>query len=190
MQRNGGEEAHVKERVRKAGAVISLVWGIGKRRFAENWERRIWLCERLVGTVMEYGAEIWGWLDWREVEAMQERWIKWTLGMDWCTPGYMVREEIGKDKFRLAAGKRAVGFEKKLEEGKGGIWAKKCFWEIKGRVKEGRELKGWEKERKKFFEVRGRKVEEMEERRERGERVYEGLEQKNRVAEGGKIGKD
>lgn len=32
--------------------------------------------------VMEFGAEIWGWRKWREVEAMQERWIKWTLEID------------------------------------------------------------------------------------------------------------
>lgn len=49
---------------------------------------------------------------------MQERWIRWTLGVDWCTPGYLVREKIEKDKFRLGAGKRAVRFEMKLEEGR------------------------------------------------------------------------
>lgn len=36
---------------------------------------------------MEFGAEIWGWREWREVEAIQER-IRWTLGVDWYTPGY------------------------------------------------------------------------------------------------------
>lgn len=35
--------------------------GVGKRRCTGDWERRIWLCERLVRTVevrMEFGAEI------------------------------------------------------------------------------------------------------------------------------------
>lgn len=50
----------MKERIKKAGAVIRQVWGIGKRRFTGDWERRIWLCERLVGTVMSYGVKIWG----------------------------------------------------------------------------------------------------------------------------------
>lgn len=58
VKTNGGQEAQVKERIKKAGAVIRQVWGIGKRRFAGNWERRIWLCERLVGTVMSYGVKI------------------------------------------------------------------------------------------------------------------------------------
>lgn len=82
MQRNGGQAAHMRERVRKAGTLIRQVWGIGKRRFAGDWARRIWLYERLLGTVMEYGAEIWGWRERRKVEAMQERWLRWTLGVD------------------------------------------------------------------------------------------------------------
>lgn len=53
MQRKGGQEAHVRERVKKAGALIRQVWRIEKRRFAGDWVRRIWIFERLVGTVME-----------------------------------------------------------------------------------------------------------------------------------------
>lgn len=33
MQRSGGQQAHVREKVRRAALVISQVWGIGKRRF-------------------------------------------------------------------------------------------------------------------------------------------------------------
>lgn len=50
---------------------------------------------------MEYGAVIWGWKERREVETMQERWIRWTLGVDWCIPGYIMKEEIKKDEFRV-----------------------------------------------------------------------------------------
>jgi len=31
---------------------------------------------------MDFSAEIWWWREWKEVEAMQERWIRWTLGVD------------------------------------------------------------------------------------------------------------
>lgn len=34
MQRNGGQDSHVREGVRKAGALVRQIWGIGKRRFA------------------------------------------------------------------------------------------------------------------------------------------------------------
>lgn len=41
-------------------------------------------------------------------------------------PEYIIREEIKKDKCRLGAGKRAVKLEMKLEEGRGGMLARKC----------------------------------------------------------------
>lgn len=110
--------------------------GNGKEKIRERLdEKDMVICERLVETVLEYGAEIWGWKERREVEAMQERWIRWTLGVDWCTLGYMVREELGKNKFRIRAGRRAVGYEKKLEEGKGGSLARKCYKEVKKRIR-------------------------------------------------------
>lgn len=58
MQRNGGQEAHVKERIRKAATIMVRVWGIGKRRFGRDWGRRIWLFNRLVWTVMGFGVEV------------------------------------------------------------------------------------------------------------------------------------
>ena len=33
FKRNGGQEAHIRDRVRKAAAVIRQAWGIGKRKF-------------------------------------------------------------------------------------------------------------------------------------------------------------
>ena len=36
MQRNGGQEAHIKERVKRAAVVMRQVWGIGKRRFGRG----------------------------------------------------------------------------------------------------------------------------------------------------------
>lgn len=54
LQRNGGQEAHVRERIRKAAMIMGRVWGIGKRRFGRDWGRRVWLCNRLVWMV------IWG----------------------------------------------------------------------------------------------------------------------------------
>jgi len=36
------------------------------------------------------------------------------------TGGYMVREELKREKLRGRAGRKAWGFEKRLEEGKGG----------------------------------------------------------------------
>jgi len=54
LQKNGGQEVHVKERMKKAAAVMGEVWSIGKRRFEGNWSRRLWLFDRLIWMVLSY----------------------------------------------------------------------------------------------------------------------------------------
>lgn len=68
LQRNGVQKAQIKERVRRAAAVMREIWGIGKKRFGKDWEKRIWLFDRLVWTVLGYGVEIWGWKERQRVE--------------------------------------------------------------------------------------------------------------------------
>lgn len=104
-KRNEGNEMHRKERVRKARVVMRQIWGIGKRRFGKDWKKRLWLWDRLVWAVMSYGTELWGWRDWKEIEGLQERFLRWTLGVDWCTPGYLLREELQRTKLRTRTGK-------------------------------------------------------------------------------------
>lgn len=47
IQRNGDQEAQVRERMAKAAVIMGQVWGIGKRRFEEDWKRRIWIFDTL-----------------------------------------------------------------------------------------------------------------------------------------------
>lgn len=155
MQKNGGQEAHIKERVKKAAAVMGRVWGIGKKRYGRDWGKRLWMFDRLVWTVMGYGVEIWGWKERDSIERLEERYLRWVLGLDWSTPGYMVREEIQRDKLRSRAGRRAWAYEKRLDEGKGSGLARKCVEEIRARGRVGRVGLGWEEERKMFVEHRG-----------------------------------
>lgn len=44
---NGGQEAHIRDRVRKGAMLLGQVWGIDKRRFGKDWGRRIWLFDKL-----------------------------------------------------------------------------------------------------------------------------------------------
>ncbi|KAL6418256.1 hypothetical protein ACFW04_012239 [Cataglyphis niger] len=110
MQRNGGQEAQIKDRLRKGAAVMSQVWGIGKRKFKNDWRRRLWLFDKLVWTVMGYGVEIWGWRERKELEKLQKRYLRWVLGVEWGTPGYMVREVLQREKLKERAGRKAWGF--------------------------------------------------------------------------------
>lgn len=71
----------------------------------KNWERRIWLFDTLIWTVMGYRTEVWR--ERKEIERVHERYLKWTFGLNWRTPGYMVKNEVEREKMRGRARKRA-----------------------------------------------------------------------------------
>lgn len=58
---------------------------------------------------------------------MHERFFRWTMGVDWNCPWYMVREEVGREKIVLRQRKRAIGLENKLEHGRGSDIARECL---------------------------------------------------------------
>lgn len=92
----------------------------------------------------------------------------------------LVREKLQREKLGGWAGKRAWGFERRLEEEKGSELARKCLREMKERAKEDRANSDWEKGRRKFFEDRGIRVEKMERRCGAGELEYRELENRDR----------
>ncbi|KAL6417093.1 hypothetical protein ACFW04_012989 [Cataglyphis niger] len=57
-------------------------------------------------TVIGYGVEIWGWGERKVLERLQERYLRWVFGVEWETPGYMVREELQREKLRSRTGRR------------------------------------------------------------------------------------
>jgi hypothetical protein len=105
--------AQVREVVRKANKVVGCVWGIGERMWGGEFGRRMMMFESMVESVLMYGAEIWGWKE-QEVERVQEKYLRWVLGVDRETPGYIVREECKRSKLRVKAGKRAAKFEDRM----------------------------------------------------------------------------
>lgn len=78
------------------------------------------------------------------------------------TPGYMVMEEILRDKLRGRAERRTWAYERRLEEGKGSVLARKCLEEIRERGLSGKVNTGWEEERREFFEHRGWNLEKID----------------------------
>ena len=46
----------------------------------------------LIKSVFMYGSEIWGWRKYEEIEKVQEKYLKWTLGFEKYTPEYIVTE--------------------------------------------------------------------------------------------------
>lgn len=61
------------------------------------------------------------------------------MGVEERTPGYLVKEELQRNKLWGRAGRRAMAFKKKLNEGKGSEQARRC-WEEK-KDTQGRENK-------------------------------------------------
>lgn len=87
--------------------------------------------------------------------------------MDRRTPGYLLREELQRDKLRGRAGLRAWGFEERIKRDKGSKLARDCLEEIKKRAEKGKHLSSWEKERYTFFEERGLRITVLEEEERR-----------------------
>lgn len=56
MQKNGGAERHIRERIRKTMIAMKSTWSIGERIFREHYRRRMKMFESLVESVILYGA--------------------------------------------------------------------------------------------------------------------------------------
>lgn len=74
-----------------------------------------------------------GWKEREKMERLEEKFIRWILGVEWRTLRYMVREETQREKLRRKAGRRAWMFEKRLEEGRGSDIERRCLEEMKER---------------------------------------------------------
>lgn len=68
--------------------------------------------------------------------------------MEIRTPRYMIREELERKQMSSRAAKRAYGFERRLDEERGGELARICLEEVRGNVERGKREFGV---RKKVF---------------------------------------
>ncbi|KAH0818181.1 hypothetical protein GEV33_004610 [Tenebrio molitor] len=178
MNERNTAAAHVRELVKKANKIIGAVWGIGERKFGHDFRRRIMMFDSLVKSVMMYGAEIWGWREQEGLEGVQGKYLKWVLGVDRETPGYIVMEETKRDGIRIEAGKRAMRFEERLiERGECRI-LQECLKEKRKEIGKG----VW-KEREAYFERNGYAGAEIERMREGGRAMTDELVQRDRYVQ-------
>jgi hypothetical protein len=164
--------AQVREVVRKANKVVGCVWGIGERMWGGEFGRRMMMFESMVGSVLMYGAEIWGWKEREEVERVQEKYLRWVLGVDRETPGYIVREECKRSKLRVKAGKRAAKFEDRMGGREECRILTECYREKKKNADE--------KEREKYCRRNGYASEEVERMRAEGRWMCAELSERDR----------
>ena len=76
FEAGGRSELQVRKRIERASKVMGQVWGIGKRRFKDEWRMREWMFDVLVWSVISCGVEIWGWKDRMSVQSIQERLLR------------------------------------------------------------------------------------------------------------------
>lgn len=80
-----------KKQPKKARIIMAQVWGIGKRKFRGNVKRMI-MFRSLIGSILLNAAEIQSWTETQKIEGIQEKYIRWILGLD-ITPQHIQYEK-------------------------------------------------------------------------------------------------
>lgn len=193
LQRNNGNEAHIKNLKKKAIMVLGKVWSIAERNFKDNWRKRMYLFEVLVESILMYGVEIWGWREYKEMEGIQDKYIKWSLKLDRTTPSHMLHLETKREKISTKTGKRAIKYEEKIMKNEGNELLKECI-KVKNKLsidirinrkRESAEL--WKKTRKKYLEEKGWSLEYYKQEMERKGGLWIEAEEISRCQERQKI---
>ncbi|KMQ85134.1 hypothetical protein RF55_16494 [Lasius niger] len=172
-------EAYIKETVKKAAIVMAQVWGIGQRKFRESFHRRMEMFKSLVKSIILYAAEIWSWREEERAKKLQEKYIRWTLGLDFNIPAYLIREETKTEKIRIEAKKRAVRYEEKTRSKRTNKIITECWKEID--VKQEKKKLKWEKKREEYCSGKGIDREGLRERRAAGRELSEALAEVDRA---------
>lgn len=115
IQKNGGAEKHIAERMRRAMVAMKQTWSIGERIFADDYERRI----KMFNVSGKHGSirdsdEGWGNEERMEKikrKYIKRKYIKWILKLDRRTPNYILEKETKMKELRMEAIKRAVKYE-------------------------------------------------------------------------------
>ena len=90
------------------------VWGVAERKFKDDFKRRMMTFDSLLLEIMMYGMQLIAWKESVKMEWIQLKYIEWSLGLDRCTPDYIIFAETNRQEIRIRAGRRATKFEDKL----------------------------------------------------------------------------
>ena len=113
---NCNYKEHIRDLKRKGIYAAKQAWSLGEKRCRNDFRSRKMLYEYLVRSVIEYGVEIWGLEGVKEVEKIKTDYYRWTLGLDFCTPRYIVYRETGNMKMKVEWGIRVMKYEEKIIE--------------------------------------------------------------------------
>ena len=180
IQSNNADTKHIEYLAGKANAVLGRIWILGERKFREDWERRMRLLDALVRSVISYKAKIWGLKEWKEIEKMQNKYIKWTLKLDKTIPSHIIHEETNRWKIAIQTAKRAMKFEQKVVQTEEDTLTKKSIRLVMATAN-GRTEMG--ERRRKFYEDKGSSDTEVSRRIINGETVWPEMVEKGKDEE-------
>lgn len=75
---------------------------------------------------MEYGVEIWGWEEKKDLERVLMDYVRWVFKIDFCTSRYVITRELGLEKLMIRWGARARRFEERSRLRKPDDWVRIC----------------------------------------------------------------
>ena len=145
---------HIRRMAAKVKKAINMVWGLWKRARLNNLSRRLYLLDTIAKSGCLYGAEIWGWDRWEEVERVQGRYTKMAMGVNQNTPSYIWRLEAGRNSLEIETRRRAGNYLEWVAEMEEERWPKICLKEELRGIKNGMPTK-WGNSLKKAFEEVG-----------------------------------
>ena len=113
FQSNGSYKKHLSAMATRGKTQVSKVWSIGERQFPENFKIRKAMYRPLVESCITYGSEIFGYEERPELERIQRKYWRWTLGVaPWTKVKALMRETMSTPiHFRTAS--RALNYELK-----------------------------------------------------------------------------
>ena len=92
------------------------------------------------------------------MEAIQIKYIKSCLGLNRCTPSYIVLQETNRDTIRIKTARRVLKFEEKIRSEYSSKLLKECL----------KERNGWSQNEREQLGDKGRDIKEMLMERGRG----------------------
>ena len=176
FQSNGSHTAHVKEMVARANRQVSRAWSIGERKFQDNFKVRMQLFQALVVPTLLYGSEVYGFQQYEEVEKIQRKYLRWTLGLPPWSRSMKTMAECRRFPLFFMTARRAMAYEERIEEMPCEI-LRVCYRES---LKEGHRDTPRAVARRKFGNSLGYGEDWIAQQREAGVRVGRTLEGRHR----------
>ena len=128
--------------------------------------------------LITYGTENWGWKEWKKIEGIKMKYVRWSMKLNRTTPWHTIRKDTEIGKIATDAAARAMKFEEKLCRANDDSLERMCWkqackdeeekWSRKER------LKSWNG-KKEFLESVGLSV------REWNNSVREGTDRKQEI---------